>query len=326
MKFVKSLGIVMGVFLMLGFLYQQWAEHRDAARFPPPGELVSVGDHRLHLWCAGHGSPTVLFVSGDGTPSVTMYAAQSRVSKFTTACSYDRAGLGWSDPPAKPMGLADQVRDLKEIVQRAHLATPLVLVPGSGGNVIALSFFDQFPASVAGMVMVDGSEPDLWFRGSPDEFSSMRMMDPIWQAGWRVGAIRLLLPFAVPQWVDALPANLRGQFDAVWSKPMPSYARDTLDRWEQTPVAMRPRVVAGALGSRPLIVIQHGRPGGMGVPEKYEPEWPAAQARLATLSRDSEMVIARDNHHPVAEENPELVSDQVERVVASVRLRQGFPR
>ena len=46
---------------------------------------------------------------------------------------------------------------------------------------IALSFFDQFPPSVSGMVMVDGSEPDLWFRGSPDEFSSMRMMDPIWQ-------------------------------------------------------------------------------------------------------------------------------------------------
>lgn len=326
MKIVKRIGIAVGVLLVFGFLYQRWAEHRDATRFPPPGALVSVGDHRLHLWCAGRGSPTVLLLSGDGTPSVTMYAAQSRIASFTRVCSYDRAGLGWSDPPAKPMGLADQVRDLKEILQRAHLPTPLVLVPESGGNVIALSFFDQFPSSVAGMVMVDGSEPDLWFRGSPDEFSSMRMMDPIWQAGWRMGAVRLLLPFAVPEWVDALPSNLRGQFDAVWSKPMPSYARDTIDRWEETPVATRPKVVAGALGSRPLIVIQHGRPGGMGVPEKYEPEWPAAQAKLATLSRNTETVVARDNHHPIAEENPGLVSDQVERLVARVRSQHGFPK
>ena len=325
LKIVKRIGFAIGGLLLLGFFYQQWAEHRDTTRFPPPGELVSVGDHRLHLWCAGQGSPTVLLLSGDGTPSVTMYAAQSRIAKFTTTCSYDRAGLGWSDPPSKPMGLADQVRDLTQIVRKAHLTTPLILVPESGGNVIALSFFNQFPASVAGMVMVDGSEPDLWFRGSPDEFSSMRMMDPIWQAGWRLGAVRLLLPFAVPEWVHALPANLRGQFDAVWSKPMPSYASDTIDRWEQTPVAMRPKVVAGALGSRPLIVLQHGRPGGMGVPERYEAEWPDAQAKLAALSKNSEIVTATDNHHPIAEENPTLVSDQVGRLVARVRSQQGFP-
>lgn len=325
MEIVRRIGIAIGGILLLGFFYQHWAEHRDATRFPPPGQMVSVGNRRLHLWCSGRGSPTVLLLSGDGTPSVTMYAAQSRIAKFTTACSYDRAGLGWSDPPSKAMGLADQVRDLKQILQKAHVATPLILVPESGGNVIALSFFNQFPASVAGMVMVDGSEPDLWFRGSPDEFSSMRMMDPIWQAGWHVGAIRLLLPFAVPQWVDALPANLRGQFDAVWSKPMPSYARDTINRWERTPVAMRPKIVAGALGPRPLIVIQHGRPGGMGVPEKYEHEWPAAQAKLASLSRDSQMVIAKDNHHLIAEENPGLVSDQVRRLVARVRSQRSVP-
>lgn len=323
MQIVKWIGFAIGGLLLLGFVYQQWAEHYDARRFPPPGRLVSVGDHRLHLWCAGRGSPTALLLSGDGTPSVTMYAAQSKIAKFTTACSYDRAGLGWSDPPSKPMGLADQVRDLRQIVQNGHLATPLILVPESGGSVIALSFFDHFPASVAGMVMVDGSEPDLWFLGSPDEFRSMRMMDPVWQAGWRLGAVRLLLPYAVPQWVGALPANLRGQFDAVWSKSMPSYTRDAVDRWEQTPVASRPKIVAGALGSRPLIVIQHGRAGGMGVPEKYEPEWPAAQAKLATLARDSEMVTAKDNHHPIAEENPELVSDQVGKLVAKVRSQNG---
>lgn len=308
--------------LLLGFCYQRWAEHRDAIRFPPPGRMISVGDHRLHIWCTGRGRPTVLLLSGDGTPSVTMYAAQSRIAAVTTVCSYDRAGLGWSDPPSRPMGLADQVRDLDRLVRNARLATPLVLVPESGGNVIALSFFDHAPARVAGMVMVDGSEPDLWFRGSPDEFPAMRRMDPIWQAGWHLGVVRLLLPYAVPDWVDALPAPLRGRFDAVWSKPMPSYARDAIDRWEQTPVALRPKVVAGAFGRRPLIVLRHGRPGGMGVPEHYEGAWPAAQARLASLSRDSESVIATANHHPIAEENPDLVSDQVRRLVAKVRSRR----
>lgn len=322
MRIVKwTIAFLCGL-LLLGLFYQRWAEHRDSVQFLSQGRMIPAGDHRLYLSCAGRGGPTVLFLSGDGTPSVTILAAQSRIARFTTTCRYDRAGLGWSDPAPRPMGLADHVHDLQQIVRNGRLATPLLLVPESGGNVVALSFFDHDPTSVAAMVMVDGSEPDLWFRGSPDDFASMRLMNPVWQAAWHVGAIRLLLPYLVPDWVERLPPRLRGEFDAVWSRPMPGYVRDTIDRWERTPVTGRPKIVAGALGSRPLTIIRHGRPGGMGVPEKYEAEWPAAQAKLATLSTASEEIVAKDNHHPIAEENPDLVSDQVARLVRKLRRQR----
>ena len=120
-----------------------------------------------------------------------------------------------------------------------------------------------------------------------------------------VGAVRLLLPFEVPDWAQALPSRGRGQFNAVWSKPMPGYAYDAIDRWEQTPLADRPKVVPGSWGSRPVVLLEHGLPGGMGIPEKYEPEWGRAQRKLATLSSDSQIVVTSDNHHPIAEENPQ---------------------
>ncbi|MBB6503444.1 pimeloyl-ACP methyl ester carboxylesterase [Sphingomonas endophytica] len=319
MRRASWITIGVGALLLSGFAYQHIAERIDAVRHPAPGRLVAVGDHRLHLWCAGPGSPTVLLLSGDGTPSVTMYAEQRRIAADTRVCSYDRAGLGWSDPAPQPMGLRGQVDDLERLLARGGVDGPLVLVPESGGNVIALAFFRRAPQRVVGMVMVDGSEPSLWFRGSPDEFPMLRLTDPLWQAGWRLGIIRLILPFAVPSWVEALPPDLRGQFDAVWSRPMPGQVRDPVDRWEQTPVGGRPRAVSGMLGDRPLVVIRHGLAGGMGVPEKYKTEWPAAQAWLARLSRDSEMLVATRNHHPIAEENPALVSAQVRRVVARVQ-------
>lgn len=321
MALVKRGVVALGMLLILGMIYQQWAERRDMARYPAPGRLVSTGHHRLHIRCVGHGSPTVLLLSGDGTPSVTMYAAQNKIAAFTTVCSYDRAGLGWSDPATAPMGLVQQVDDLAQLVRRAKVSTPVVLVPESGGNVIALSFFQRWPSAVAGMVMVDGSEPELWFRGSPDEFPMLRATDPLYQIAWHVGVIRLLLPFMLPSWVDTLSPTVRGQFDAIWSRPMPGYARDTLDRWEQTRVAERPMVIAGAMGDRPLIIIRHGKPGGMGVPAQYEREWPRAQAVLATLSSDSTIVTATSNHHPIAEENPRLVSEQVGALVRKLRSR-----
>lgn len=319
MKALKRIAILLGCLVLAGFSYEQWAERRDMEKFPPPGELMSVGDHRLHIWCAGQGQPAVLLISGDGTPSVTMYSAQRQIAKFTRVCSYDRAGLGWSDPARKAMSLSDQVNDLEQVVNKAKLTPPFILVPESGGSLIALSYFDRSPKNVAGMVMVDGSEPDLWFRGSPDEFQSMRLMDPLYQAAWHLAVIRILLPFAVPEWVDALPPAQREQFDAVWSKPMPSYARDAIDRWEQTPVRDRPQIVPGSLGSRPLVLIQHGKAGGMGIPEKYEAEWPSAQRKLASLSTESAIVVAKANHHPIAEENPALVGEQVRLTIERLR-------
>jgi pimeloyl-ACP methyl ester carboxylesterase len=319
MRFLKGVGILLGLLLVAGLAFEQWGEWRDARRFPPPGSLISVGDHRLHLRCVGQGQPTVLLLSGDSTPSVTLYEVQDRIAAYAQVCSYDRAGLGWSDPATKPMGLVDQVDDLASLLQAADIRGPFILVPESGGSLIALSYFARAPGKVAGMVLVDGSEPDLWFRGSPDEFPSMRMMDPVWQAAWRLGIIRAALPFAVPDWVATLRPTTKGQFYAVWSKPMPGYTRDTIDRWERTAVADRPTVIPGAWGTRPILLLRHGKAGGMGIPAQYEGEWPAAQARLATLSTNSKTIVAGANHHPIAEENPALVDAQVKALTMEIR-------
>ena len=80
-------------------------------------------------------------------------------------------------------------------------------------------------------------------------------------------------------------------------------------------------VRAGLLGDRPIIVISHGVSGEPGIPPEFEKEWPAAQAKLAKLSSNSRLIVATDNHHPIAEENPQLVAGAVWQIVSSVRSR-----
>src|SRR5688572_9374766 len=71
----------------------------EAGRGPkPPGELVDLGGYRLHLHCAGRGTPAVVLVPGAGDFSSDWALVQPGVAKFARACAYDRAGAAWSDP------------------------------------------------------------------------------------------------------------------------------------------------------------------------------------------------------------------------------------
>ena len=51
----------------------------DTKRYPPPGQLVDVGGHRLHLHCVGQGSPTVVLDAGLGAFSLDWGAVQPQI-------------------------------------------------------------------------------------------------------------------------------------------------------------------------------------------------------------------------------------------------------
>ena len=64
--------------------------------FSPPGRLIDIGTHRLHVHCAGEGSPTVVFDAALGGSSLSWSLVHPAVARITRACAYDRAGFGWS--------------------------------------------------------------------------------------------------------------------------------------------------------------------------------------------------------------------------------------
>ena len=78
---------------------------------PAPGLMVLVGEHRLHLNCAGQGEPAVVMDAGLGGTSLDWVRVQPELARYTRVCTYDRAGYGWSEPgplprPSSPWQLA----------------------------------------------------------------------------------------------------------------------------------------------------------------------------------------------------------------------------
>src|SRR3954466_3037061 len=81
--------------------------------YAQPGKLVPVNGFRLNLYCLGSGSPTVVFDSGWEDWAPAWSKVQPEVAKFTRACSYDRAGAGFSEPgpiPRTSLRIAEELR------------------------------------------------------------------------------------------------------------------------------------------------------------------------------------------------------------------------
>jgi len=118
--------------------------------------LVDI-DHgrRLNLFCLGEGSPTVIFEAGLGEDLITFRNVQRAVAGFTRACSYDRAGFGFSDAAQRPSDARHIVDDLHQLIVHAPLATPVVLVGHSIGGLYESLYTATFPNDVAGLLFID---------------------------------------------------------------------------------------------------------------------------------------------------------------------------
>jgi pimeloyl-ACP methyl ester carboxylesterase len=130
-----------------------------ASQYVKPHERVDVGGgRRINLFCMGAGKHTVLFDSGGSDWSVIWALVQPSLAGDARVCTYDRAGLGYSDaaPGARsPMAIVD---DMKALVKAAALKTPLVLVGHSLGGFNVKLYTALYPEDVAGLVLVDPSE------------------------------------------------------------------------------------------------------------------------------------------------------------------------
>lgn len=120
------------------------------------GHLVAVEPgRRLNLRCMGNGQPTVVLESGFGDTSMSWRKVQSQISQFTRACSYDRAGLGFSDAARRPSTALNAADDLHRLITVAEIQQPFVLVGHSVGGLYATVYAGLYGADVAGMVLVD---------------------------------------------------------------------------------------------------------------------------------------------------------------------------
>jgi pimeloyl-ACP methyl ester carboxylesterase len=137
------------------------APDKSLAIYARPQQLIELrGGRRLHLYCIGKGSPTVILTAGLGDWVVTWSKVQASIARKTRACAWDRAGFGYSDPSSVPQDVKHTTADLDEVLRKAEINGPYVLVGHSFGGYESLLFADRHHRQVLGMVLVDPSFPN----------------------------------------------------------------------------------------------------------------------------------------------------------------------
>ncbi|MBA3533005.1 MAG: alpha/beta hydrolase [Ardenticatenales bacterium] len=332
-RVLLGLLLLLVVLAILGTLYESNARAQALASVAPPGQVVDVGGHRLHIFCLGEKSadqPTVILEAGAGGWSAHWYAFQREVATLARVCAYDRAGFGWSEAGALPRDGQRIAEELHTLLANAGEQPPYVLVGASRGGQYARIYRDAYPDEVAGLLLVDAEPED--FRSQTEVGQNVASQN---QAVFsvvgtltRLGVLRLLggdpasapeipcLPFLVktlPPEAHAAYLAVEGQpkcFDALLTEEAATEQREAQVRQTQP------------LGDLPLVVLTHGltapAAGGASPEQAAQAEevWQTLQKQLATLSSLGELVQASESGHNIALDQPELVLDAIRGMLA----------
>ncbi len=282
------------------------------ARPKPPGKLVDLGGHRLHLYCTGKGSPTVVIEMGFEEFSSDWGLVQDPVAKFTRVCSYDRAGYAWSDPGPLPRTFAQINLELRSALARGGEHGPYILVGHSYGGGVVRNFALSYPKQVAGMVFVDIVSENQRIPMGPKKtglISDYAMHKPIPAPRLEMRAKDKSVgdpgqnekPTIEPPF-DKLPEEAQKQRLWALAKPEMQAAANSEREWSSEYMAnWRAKPQAGSLGSLPLLVLTRAE-GGFGddldLPAaELEQQRKQSQAELAKLSTRGSQRIVNSGHN-----------------------------
>ncbi|MDA2932882.1 alpha/beta hydrolase [Acidobacteria bacterium AH-259-D05] len=326
---------------LIGTTYQFLGSALDRKRFPRPGSLIKINHHRLHVHRQGEGTPTVVFDSALGGSSLSWDLVQSDVAQFTATLSYDRAGFGWSEPGPLPRSVEQIVKELHELLKRAGVPGPYVLVGHSYGGFTVRLYADLYPEEVAGMVLVDAAEPEEWIRGSGVSRRKVETGARLARRGIlvaRLGIARLVVSLArlgaegparrigsllseglpteaqdrLLSPVKYLSAHQREVLRWFWTQP--TFFEALASQIETIPKSAKRVTLTGPYGDLPLVVLSADNP---------DPTWKPRQKAMARLSRMGRHIHASGTGHWILLEQPDLVVEAIHDVVKLARLRSS---
>lgn len=302
---------VLLVLMLAGAGYEAVAEVADVRAYPPPGQLVDVGGYRLHINCMGTGSPTVVIDAGWGDWSASWSSwVQPAVAKTTRVCTYDRAGMGWSEAGPLPRTAERFAHELHTVLHQGSISGPYVLVGHSMGGLPVRVFAHEYAAEVAGVVLIESMNRDPAAPTAPaTPPQTAAPASGLWTYTLpaRIGVPRLLAgPLGLKAGMSPAVADAYVAFSVT-----PRSVQTWLDEGTGMPESLAQADAVDSLGAIPLIVLSRGLPDGQ------DQQW--QQTDLLRLSSNSQQLFDEKTGRLLVEAQGDRVCLRPARASRSLR-------
>lgn len=281
---------------------------------PPPGALYNVDGCRMRINCTGSGSPTIVLEAGSGGDGLVWGGVQPVLSKTTRVCSYDRAGLGWSEPRSGSRDADHITSELHELLLAAHVNSPIVLMGHSVAGLYIRDYASRYPADVAGLVFVDGSTP------SPSQNHGLNqalIRTMIYRPIFILGIPRLLGYCSHPKPGFDTKTGILQREDLCHTMYGP-----VLDELKGRERSDRQIAQTGPYGELLILILSHD-------PKQRESHlgdgWDQDQEGLKGLSSRSRRIIARGSGHYVQFDRADLIEREVPLFIRQIRGEVSLP-
>lgn len=273
--------------------------------YKPPGDLYMMfGAFRMYIHCEGNGETPVIIETGIGDTLANWLPVQEKLAEHTKVCVYDRAGNGLSDPGFGPRTTSQITYELFNLLKKAHINGPYILVGHSFGGYIAQYFAQVFPEETAGIVLVDSSHPEQVERLSELE----KMVD---KPRHNVGGYKFedlsLLTEEQRYW-----KHLNAQRKSVWAQ------MDELKSFKDSAEEVaKVTNLTNQLSSIPLVVLTRGKSQLPIIEGKKSMEtvWQKMQKELTDISDQSWQVIVKESGHSIHLEAPAAIIENTIKVL-----------
>jgi pimeloyl-ACP methyl ester carboxylesterase len=337
--FIHALLWVLALLLLAvvaGIVYQRVGLWRDSKLHPPPGKLVDLGTHRLHLLEAGRArGPTVLLEAGLMSTLLSWTEIQRTLADSHRVVSYDRAGLGWSDPGPMPRTAERIVTELHSLLEQAAIPPPYILVGHSFGGLTMPLFAAHYPQETAGMVLVDPVVPAEWNPPSGQDRRRAEIGSRVCRRAallTKIGVIRFVAFLLTSQarkvaarlvrlisrgttvesgsvsspWFWNLPASERAMASVFWVQE--KFCLTIASQLENLPASAVCVAEAGNFCDKPVVILS-----ALSTPSNRREQHLAIAQRLP----QGHHLLADRSTHWIMQDQPDLVIDAIHEVANS---------
>lgn len=325
LKWLKRIGLVLLLILILlmivGFVFERISRVK-ADKIPPDGNLVEVGNHKMHYLQEGEGGPTVVLESAfDPSGHLQWYHIQKELPKNYTTFSYDRSGILWSERGTEPKTGEKMAEELHSLLEKSKAPKPYILVGHSFGGTLVRFFVKKYPGDVAGAILVDSQYPNDEKYLSPELYAMVNQGLPggFLKFANTFGAARLMFG-------NMFPNTPQYQYqNSIMPALIHKSAYAVLEEQNQMGSIKKEAGKITSFGSIPLYVITAGDKTRYdsfikdpNLKNEMLKSWDDMQKDLLNLSTDSKQILASESGHYINQDQPKVIEEAINDMYKTV--------